>query len=178
MKINKSKLLDNFKNIKNFMNFKFLLCYNKLFNKNGIINNIGCYIILIIILFHLITILVFSIKQFSSLKKKIKKVLSFKKNDKDKTDKISKKHRLNTNKNSYRKKLANKLKIKHKKNLNKNGIKINQNNIYIDEEINEFPYDLALKYDKRNYFQYYASLIKTQHNLIYAFFYNKDTIQE
>ena len=32
MKINKLKLLDNFKNIKNFLNFNFLVCYNKLFN--------------------------------------------------------------------------------------------------------------------------------------------------
>ena len=71
MKINKNKLLGNFKNIKNIINFRFLICYEKLFNKNGILNNIGYYIILLIILFHLFTILIFGIKQFSSLKKRI-----------------------------------------------------------------------------------------------------------
>ena len=46
MSINKDRILDNFKNIKNFMNFKFLICYKKLFNKNGIINNIIYYFLL------------------------------------------------------------------------------------------------------------------------------------
>jgi len=45
---------------------------------------------------------------------------------------------------------------------------------YIDDEINSFPYELALQYDKRSYCQYYISLIKTQHDLIFAFCYSKD----
>ena len=45
---------------------------------------------------------------------------------------------------------------------------------YIDEEINEFSYYLAIQYDKRNYCQYYTSLIKTKHSLIFAFFNNND----
>ena len=44
----------------------------------------------------------------------------------------------------------------------------------IDEEINGFSYDLAIKYDKRTYCQYYISLLKTQHNLICALFNNND----
>ena len=69
MNINKDKILDNFKNIKNFLNFNFLVCYKKLFNKNCILNNIGFYIIFFIILFHIITIIVFNTKQFYELKK-------------------------------------------------------------------------------------------------------------
>ena len=45
---------------------------------------------------------------------------------------------------------------------------------YKDEEINGFSYHLAIKFDKRNYFQYYISLIKTQHNLICALLNNSD----
>ena len=45
---------------------------------------------------------------------------------------------------------------------------------YTDEEKNEFPYNLALQYDKRTYCQYYISLIKTKHNFINTFLYNKD----
>ena len=45
---------------------------------------------------------------------------------------------------------------------------------YIDDEINDFPYDLALLNDNRTYCLYYFSLIKTQHNLIFTFCYNKD----
>ena len=73
------KLLDNFINIKNFMNFKFLICYKKLFNKDGILNNIGCYLLLLINIFHIFSILIFSGKQFSQLKKKIKAVIYEKK---------------------------------------------------------------------------------------------------
>ena len=39
---------------------------------------------------------------------------------------------------------------------------------YTDEEINELPFYLAIHYDKWNYCQYYISLIRTKHNLIFA----------
>ena len=71
---NEYKILNYFKKIKNFLNFKILTCYRKLFNKEGIINNIGCFILFAIILFHIITIIVFSINQFPVLKNKIKKI--------------------------------------------------------------------------------------------------------
>ena len=45
---------------------------------------------------------------------------------------------------------------------------------YNDEEINNLKYELALKYDKRIYIQYYISLLKTKHIFIFSFFYNKD----
>ena len=45
---------------------------------------------------------------------------------------------------------------------------------YNDEEINDFSYDLALENDQRTYYQFYISLIKTKHDFIYTFFYNKD----
>ena len=71
MNIDKSKLLDNFINIKNIINFNFLVCYKNLFSKIGIKNNIGAYIIFAIILFHFISIIIFYINQFRKLKKKI-----------------------------------------------------------------------------------------------------------
>ena len=45
---------------------------------------------------------------------------------------------------------------------------------YNDEELNSLEYDLALKHDKRNYCQYYISLLKTKHSLIFTFFNNND----
>ena len=41
---------------------------------------------------------------------------------------------------------------------------------YTEDELN----DLALKNDKRSYWQFYFSLIKTKHEFIYAFIFNKD----
>ena len=49
-----------------------------------------------------------------------------------------------------------KRKIKSK--VNKNKIKDNTN---IGEEINGFSYNLSKLYDKRNYCNYYVSLLKT-----------------
>ena len=45
---------------------------------------------------------------------------------------------------------------------------------YTEEETNDLSYDLALKNDKRTYWQYYISLIRTKHEILYAFFNNKD----
>ena len=193
MNINKNKLLENFKNINNIANFNILSCYKKLFNKNGISNNIGCYLIFIIILFHILTILIFSINQFSSIVNTIKNILSqlpgFSSVKKEKNEKI-KVDRFNFKKISIHKikskKISKNKHISNKRPLNKSKIKINskirknkqdkKENIkkYIDEEINGFSYDFALLYDKRTFCQYYASLLKTQHNLICALFNNND----
>ena len=45
---------------------------------------------------------------------------------------------------------------------------------FIDDEINKLPYELAIVCDKRKYFEYYTSLLKTKHPIINSFFYNKD----
>ena len=45
---------------------------------------------------------------------------------------------------------------------------------YTDDELNDLSYDEALKNDKRSYWKFYVSLIKTKHEFIYAFLFNKD----
>ena len=56
--------------------------------------------------------------------------------------------------------------------------KLNDNQIYklfkklykkTDNEWNNFPYKSALKYDKRTYFQFYFSLLKSNHLLFFSF---------
>ena len=74
--------------------------------------------------------------------------------------------------------------IKNIKSINEKGTKQimkNYNNKnskksmeFIDDEINELSYDLAIKYDKRNFCQYYISLVKTKHSLIFSFFNGND----
>jgi hypothetical protein len=58
---------------------------------------------------------------------------------------------------------------KNKNNYNKDSLME-----YSDDELNMLPYDLAIEYDKRNYWGYYLSLIKTKHNFIFSFFYEGD----
>ena len=45
---------------------------------------------------------------------------------------------------------------------------------YNDSEINTLSYNLALKIDKRAYCQYYFSLIKNKHFIIFNFYTNND----
>ena len=196
---NKKKLLKNFKDIKNILNFNFLVCYRNLFNINGIKNNIGCYITLVIIIFHIISIFILYINQYPLLKKKIKKIIFLKNNYanlkvkvKEKKTKKQKgglkgKEKINSikisiYKNSNRKRekgnIIKKIKSTNEKgtkqiifNNNKNIINIDE---YIDDEINELSYNLAKIHDKRTFCQYYFSLIKTKHSLIFSFFNNTD----
>ena len=194
--INKDKLFENFKNIKNFLNFNFLVCYKNLLKKEGIIYNIGSYLILAIILFHIITIIFFYIYDFSILKKKIKQLIfGINKNHKNKKrKKFDFSNKLNKNKiliysKDYKRKIkkSNINNIKAIDDLSKRRIIINNsiknpianmqlNKIsdYIDEEINELSFNSAIQYDKRSYCQFYISLIKTKHSLILALFNNKD----
>ena len=45
---------------------------------------------------------------------------------------------------------------------------------FSNEELNSLSYDLAYLYDKRTYFQYYFSLLKQKHLIIFTFCNNKD----
>ena len=73
MKIDKEK-------IKNIANINILKCYKSLFSQNGIIRNIGSYIIISIILFHIISIFIFYKYQFDEIQDKINDIIIGKEN--------------------------------------------------------------------------------------------------
>ena len=75
MKINKKKILHNFKKIKNFANFNLLKCGNVLFSKKGLSGNAGFYIFIAIIAFHTIVIILFYLKKLDLLLNKIKEII-------------------------------------------------------------------------------------------------------
>ena len=45
---------------------------------------------------------------------------------------------------------------------------------YIDDELNILPYNLALQYDTRTFCQYYISLLRVKHTLLFSFYNIKD----
>ena len=51
---------------------------------------------------------------------------------------------------------------------------INKKVTYVDEELNTMDYKMALEHDKRNYWQYYWSLLKKKHMIILTFVSNDD----
>ena len=189
--INNKKLFKNFKDIKNSLNFKILICYKKLFTKKGIINNIGAYIIGAIIFYHLISNIVLcitkpklnektkniTVNQYISHRSiKTKKELE---STKDISKKIFLKKEENITKIKYNKKITTsntklkKINKESKKNIKLKQTKKNNNKNESkklnDDEINELPYNSALIYDKRVFFDYYVSLLKTKHNLLCIF---------
>ena len=75
MNINKSKLYEQFFDVKNIANINLLGCYENLFSLTGLLKNIGNYIMIIIILLHIIFMFIFYIKQLNSIKNVIKELI-------------------------------------------------------------------------------------------------------
>jgi len=184
IEINKDKLLDNFINIKNSININVVKCYQQLFDIEGLKNNLGNYIIGIIIILIFILSVLFKIKGYTIIKNKINEITkTIKKVNKIKNNPSKKRSALNTQKDSNSKIELNNSNIKKKKNIfrkkikNKKFLRKNKLNRYIklnDYEMNNLSYKKALKLDKRTFFQYYLSLLKTNHLLIFTFFTNTD----
>ena len=77
------------------------------------------------------------------------------------------------------KSISHAINIYHKSKVNNkrfsNNLNNNNNLIFTnDQELNSLSYKNALIYDKRTYFQYYKSLIRKNHLIIFAFFPNND----
>ena len=198
IKINKDKLKRKFKNIKETINLKIMKCYKLLFTKEGIVKNFGNNILLFIILVFIISTIIFTFKSFNVLCLKIKKIYSEKNNNNNnkltegynhKTKKIikrkiKKKSKKNTSLLKRKKNIISNLDlIENKKIIKKKKSKILGNNnknknyimiVYNDNELNMLQYKEALIYDKRSYCQYYLSLLKTKHIIIFTFCNSKD----
>ena len=65
-----------------------------------------------------------------------------------------------------------KKKISNKKRISLSNKKLKDILIFTDEEINNLSYNLAIIYDKRTFYEFYISLLKTKHILINSFFIN------
>ena len=106
MNINLTKLYENIFEFDKIMNINILKCYHILFSKKGILLNFGFYFLFFILLFHIICIIIFYLKQFNLLKNKIEEIhfaLKHKKlikheNKKNKVIKGKKKNNNNKNK--------------------------------------------------------------------------------
>ena len=81
----KDKLLDNIINIKNKMNIYVVKCYKLLFSKEGLINNIGSYILLTIIFLNIPMVFIFLFKEYKLLHLQINNLIKSNKKHKYKT---------------------------------------------------------------------------------------------
>jgi ABC-type glycerol-3-phosphate transport system permease component len=85
IKIDKDKLKSNF-NFKNLINIKVLKCYKKLFTKNGLLHNVGSYILLSIIILYIVSMIYLILKDYSSIKNEIKDAFNHLPNKENKND--------------------------------------------------------------------------------------------
>ena len=74
--VDKTNSFKDSSDINNFLNFNLLVCYKSLFNKKNIFHNIGFIILSLILLFHIICIFLFYIKDIHIIKNKIKDIIS------------------------------------------------------------------------------------------------------
>ena len=202
IKVNKNKFINDISNISNIINFDIVKCYKTLFTKEGLIKNIGSYILLFIIKFNIIIILLFIIKGFKEIKNLInyitKNKINKKNENKKQKDEPPKKTKVKVKKKKKKKKNINisenmskfeimndnsdlkfKNNIKSKNNKNIELTTLNDTNDinlikYNDNELNSLSYKNALIIDRRDYFNYYFSLLKTKHIILFTFFNNND----
>ena len=98
--------------------------------------------------------------------------LDKKTNKKDSKNQLNKKE--TTNKNSFSSIGLINIKKKPKSKINNISKKDNKTYYLNDQELNTLDYELALKLDKRTYFQYYFSLLKKKHLILFTFLPTRD----
>ena len=118
IEIDKDKLLSYFSDIKNFINIDVMKCYKLLFTKEGIIKNIGSYVLLFTIFVFFVSLIIFMINGFNTFNTHIKNIMRLKE---------YKEYNINLNKN---KKDNSKFSIKNKTN------KTNKKELHILKKIN------------------------------------------
>ena len=181
---------------KSLTNLKILKCLKLIFSKNNLIKNIGSYFILIIIILFIISSVLFYSKgydylcnqinellnsntsdyEFELSKKKESKKEYLEKNTENMLDLVSfsKQSKETNNKNISEMQpnldiTLSKYSINNEPKKN-NKIRNNDKKMdYIDYEINNFSYEEAKENDKRTYCEYYLSLLKTNHILLFVF---------
>ena len=199
MHINSNFLLNKLAIKKRVIIFDILKCITLVFSKKGIIQNLGNYIISLILILFIISGIYFLIKGYKIVCEQIEDIIRIKKIlnninreiiDKNQYKEIipdlnstSEKNKRNNKKNhnKYNKQYQVRSDFNLSKDiLNNKASKDNekmetQNKTnYEDFEINNISYEEALVRDKRVYCEIYLSLIKANHILIFTFSTKKD----
>ena len=173
--IDKNELIDQLINIKKISNIWVFKCINLLLSRKGLIDNIGSYIILSTIFSDIICSILFCKIGYNILSNTIKKIIeikfnyTFEENQKSSPPKKSKIKYLNSQNNNLitTNPQNNALSEFHTINKGLENIKFLQRN---DNELNSLSYEDAIKYDKRTYWEYYFSLIRTKQLFVFTFY--------
>ena len=197
---NNDSLIYNLTNAKRFLNLEVMKCFKLVLTKDGFLNNFGSHIILLIILFYIISAIYFFTKGTNIIFEYIEEIIMLKKleednkiNSKKDRDKdfmenstsmiSSSKKSFNKNNPSYKldTEIKASLDINYSKDILNNKVKNRNDKVemekyksYNDYELNTISFEEALEIDKRTFFQFYFSLIRLKHILIFTFNKKKD----
>ena len=195
---NKDDLMYNLISNKSFLNLKVMKCFKLLFTKEGFLTNFGNIIIFLIISFYIVSTIYFFLKEYYKILEQIEEIIMAKKlendskinskKDRDKefiensTSLSSSKKIFNKNNPIYKLGTENKVSFDiNSKDILNNKIKNRTDKLelekykpYNDYELNIISFDEALEIDKRTFLQFYFSLIKLKHVLIFTFNNKKD----
>ena len=190
-------LLDKIEAEQKLTNLNLMKCSN-LITGEEIKNNTGFFLIAIIIVLFIIIMIIFCVRGYNNLEKKIDEVISIKfKSEKNTMKNKSKSliHEIipNRNKNTKHQSIRKNKKMNSFLSKNSKNSFINENKskdkkpttteieqkekikeddfmkTTNDYEMNNLPYELALKYDKREFCDYYSSLIRTRQIVFFSF---------
>lgn len=195
IKNDKDKLYNSFDEIKQITNLDVFTCYQVVFSKSGLLYNIGSYILIFIMFIYLVSLIIFLSEGYYRLYNHIKNFVSQKLVVKTKKDNSSYKNKLlfdanikhtdNASIKNKRKNVDSNNDITDKNfavlsksemqniNMHSNHNKSNKDNNdenYNDYELNTMTFDDALKHDQRTYMEYYFSLLRTKHYILFSFF--------
>ena len=127
--VNQNDLLSyEFENKKDMITMK---CYKTLFTKDGLIGNIGNYVLLFVILLFMISLILFYKCGYNLLEDKMKKIYSIKLSEKENENINIKETIVLDNKNCRKKEVTKSNKIKRRN--QKSNIEISENNNYNDK---------------------------------------------
>ena len=196
IKFNKKDYFKSFIDVKNIFNLIIMKCYKTVLKIKSLQKNYGFFIIGFIMIIYFINLMIFLCNSYDKIKKDILKILSAlkhndnyiainsnKKNVKNKKKPIKKINSNQINFNNSKKKKINKFcnsnynrYISNKQMLLETlGVGGNMSNLIKkilskkDFELNSLNYESAIKLDHRSYCQYYFSLLKNDHPIIFSF---------
>ena len=202
LNVDKDKLIKKFLNVKDLVNIDVIKCYRLIFYENGLEKNSGNYILLCIISISIISMIILFIKEVNNIKIMLENIFETKKNKngdlnseikifkkiiKTVNNPIKKTRKNELNKNENMKSKSNFISFSNIKDDNKdNKLNMSDKNLvtkkdeiiineqYNDFEINNLSYEKAKKIDKRTFWEYYFSLIKTKELAIFTFYLSTD----
>ena len=193
IKFNKKDYFKSFIDVKNIFNLNIMKCYKTVLRINSLLHNHGFLIIGYIMIIYLISLIIFLIISYNKLKKEIFQIFTalnqteiniiFNHVQKKQNKKNKMKTKSSSNKTNL--KFSKKEKKKNEKycrDISNQKIRIetigsnNKINIFIKKilkkkyfELNALNYKSAIKLDHRNYCEYYFSLLKNDHPILFSF---------